>query len=86
MANKAKFIREYTGGKYEPKMIYRDYEYRGHEYTVYENLGKGNIPLSWQHKNYQAEIDRQIELDSKPVQDGKQFDLDEIWHLMGWDE
>jgi len=81
---KATFIRKYAGGKYEPHMIYMDYEYRGHEYTVYENRAKGNEPLAWQHKNHQASIDRDIELESKPAT-GKPVDMDEIWKILDWD-
>ncbi|MBV3807240.1 MULTISPECIES: hypothetical protein [Bifidobacterium] len=42
-------------------MVYLVYSYRGHEYTVYENLAQGNEPLSWQHRNEQSQIDQLIE-------------------------
>lgn len=63
---KAKFIRKYYGRGYDRDFVYLVYEYRGHEYTVYENLAKGNEPLAWQHRNEQARIDRLIELESLP--------------------
>ena len=62
-----------------------DYEYRNHTYTVYINTSKGNEPLSWQHKNNQAQIDRIIESKSIQHNDGKPFDLNEIWETLGWD-
>ena len=63
---KAKFIGKYVDRSYGQHMVYLEYEYRGHRYTVYENRNKGNIPLSWQHKNEQGMIDSLIELESKP--------------------
>lgn len=42
-------------------MVYLVYSYRGHEYTVYENLAQGNEPLSWQHRDEQSQIDQLIE-------------------------
>lgn len=63
---KAKFIGKYVDRSYGQHMVYLEYEYRGHKYTVYENLNKGNIPLSWQHRNAQIEIDAKIERESKP--------------------
>lgn len=41
---KAKFVRKYYGRGYDAHMVYIDYEYRGHEYTVCENRAKGNAP------------------------------------------
>lgn len=63
---KAKFISKYTDTSYGQHMVYLEYEYRGHRYTVYENRCKGNIPLAWQHANEQGRIDSLIELESKP--------------------
>ena len=60
---KAKFIGKYYGTGFDRNMVYLEYEYRGHRYTVYENRAKGNEPLSWQHRNAQADIDRDIELE-----------------------
>lgn len=37
---KATFIRKYYGHGYDAHMVYLVYSYRGHEYTVYENLAK----------------------------------------------
>ena len=83
---KATFIRKYSGGKYEPHMIYMDYEYRGHEYTVYENRARGNEPLAWQHKSHQDSIDKIIEMESNPQSTSQPVDMNEIWRLLGWDE
>lgn len=62
---KAKFLRRYECKYYNEHFICMDYEYRGYKYTVYENLSKGNIPLSWQHINNQTEIDAKIENEEK---------------------
>lgn len=43
---KATFIRKYYGRGYDAHMVYLDYMYRGHEYTVEENLAQGNEPLA----------------------------------------
>ena len=64
--NKAKFIRKYYGRGYDRDSVYLVYEYRGHEYTVYENMAKGNVPLAWQHRDEQAHIDNLIEEQSRP--------------------
>lgn len=65
--NKATFIRKYYGKEFERDFVFLVYEYRGHEYTVYENRANGNEPLSWQHKSEQARIDRLVEdWESKP--------------------
>ena len=82
---KAKFIRKYCGTGYDRNFMYMDYEYRNHTYTVYINTAKGNEPLSWQHKNNQAQIDKIIESKSIQHSDGKPFDLNEIWETLGWD-
>ena len=82
---KAKFIRKYYGVGYERNFVFMDYEYRGHGYTVYENLCKGNEPLAWQHKNHQSAIDNEIERETKQKQTGEPFDLDEVWKILGWD-
>ena len=81
---KAKFIRKYYGKGYDRCFLYMDYEYRGHEYTVYENLAKGNEPLSWQHRSEQARIDRLIELENKPkkpyrYEDTAEYAFNEFW-------
>lgn len=64
---KAKYIGKTYGTGYERDFVYLEYEYRGYRYEVYENRAKGNEPLSWQHANEQARIDRIIELKEKPV-------------------
>lgn len=84
---KAKFIGKYYGTGYERDFVYLEYEYRGHKYEVYENRAKGNEPLSWQHKNAQANIDRLIELkekekNEKPIDWDKE--MDEIFEMLGW--
>ena len=82
---KAKFVRKYYGTGYERQFIFLDYEYRGREYTVYENRAKGNEPLAWQHRNAQATIDKELDRESKAQQGGKPFDIDEVWRTLGWD-
>lgn len=62
---KATFVRKYYGHGYDAHMVYLDYSYRGHEYTVYENLARGNEPLAWQHRNEQNRIDMLIEQEER---------------------
>ena len=62
---KAQFKGSYYGTGFDRNMIYADFEYRGHTYTVYENRSKGNIPIAWQHRNAQASIDAEIEREEK---------------------
>ena len=84
---KAKFIGKYYGTGFDRNMVYLEYEYRGHKYTVYENRAKGNEPLSWQHKAEQDRIDAII--DSTPAK-GEPIDWDrelaEIFEMNGWNE
>ena len=80
---KAKFIRKYYGTGFDRNMVYMDYEYRGHEYTVFENRAKGSEPLAWQHRNEQNRID--TILDAPKQTGGSPADLDEIWKMLGWD-
>lgn len=61
----ALFVRKYYGHGYDAHMVYLDYSYRGHEYTVIENRAKGNAPLSWQHRSEQARIDRLIDQEER---------------------
>lgn len=81
MGKKATFIRKYYGKGFDGDFIYLVYEYRGHEYTVYENRAKGNEPLAWQHRSEQAKIDRLIEEWNKPkkpyrYEDSAQYGVD----------
>lgn len=62
---KATFVRKYYGHGYDAHMVYLDYSYRGHEYTVCENRAQGNAPLSWQHRSEQARIDQLIEQEER---------------------
>lgn len=85
--NKAKFIRKYYGRGYDRDSVYLVYEYRGHEYTVYENMAKGNVPLAWQHRDEQANIDNLIEEQSRPkkpyrYEDSAQYALDLFFEAM----
>lgn len=88
---KAKFLRKYYGKGYDKDFVYMDYEYRGHEYTVYENLAKGNEPLVWQHRNEQSNIDRIIELENMPkkpyrYEDTAQYGFDLLMKFLDGDE
>lgn len=58
---KAKYIGKY----YDKDFVYLEYEYKGRKYEVYENRSKGNEPLSWQHANAQARIDKEIEIQER---------------------
>ena len=73
---KAKFLRKYYGKGYDREFVYMIYEYRGHEYTVYENMAKGNEPLAWQHRQEQDLIDRLIEEQSRPK---KPYRYEDSW-------
>lgn len=87
--SKARFINKYHGRGYDRDFIFLEYEYRGQKYEVYINTAKGNEPLSWQHKNAQARIDKMIELEHKTASAPKEpFDIDtemdEIFKMLGW--
>lgn len=71
---KAKYIGKFYGTGYNRHMIFLEYEYKGHTYTVYENTAKGNEPLIWQHKAEQAKIDSLI----KAKEQEKQYTKKEI--------
>lgn len=59
---KAKFVRKYYGHGYDAHMVYLDYTYRGHEYTVEESSrAAGSNDLAWQHHFEQNQIDLLIE-------------------------
>ena len=73
---KAKFLRKYYGRGYDRDFVYLVYEYRGHEYTVYENRAKGNEPLAWQHRQEQDLIDRLIEEQYRPK---KPYRYEDSW-------
>lgn len=62
---KAKFKGKWCSRDFGNEYVNLEYEYRGHTYVVYENRTKGNEPLAWQHKNEQARIDQEIELEEK---------------------
>lgn len=75
--NKSKFTNKRYGTGHQRNFVFLEYEYRGKQYEVYENNAKGNIPLSWQHKNEQLRIDSEIEREEQsrhnekhPAQEG----------------
>lgn len=87
---KATFVRKYYGCGYDAHMVYIDYEYRGHEYTVCENRAKGNAPLSWQHRDEQSRIDQLIEWEERDknaeqepcrYEDPAQYALDQLYNF-----
>ena len=87
---KATFVRKYYGRGYDAHMVYLDYEYRGHEYTVCENRAKGNAPLSWQRRSEQARIDQLIEQEERDknaeqepcrYEDTAQYALDQLYNF-----
>lgn len=72
-------------------MVYLDYMYRGHEYTVYENLAQGNEPLAWQHRDEQSRIDQLIEQkerekNAKPkpsrYENTAQYAIDQLYNFL----
>lgn len=71
---KATYITKWT----DKEFTFLEYEYRGHKYIVEINNAKGNEPLSWQHKNAHARIDREIELEEKE----KALEADPNYKLM----
>ena len=79
---KPKYIGKWCGTGYDRNTVYLEYEYREERYTVTENMAKGNEPLSWQHKAEQDRIDKK--LDTPQTQNGKPFDINDIYELMGW--
>lgn len=87
---KAKYIGKSYGTGYNRDFVYLEYEYRGVRYEVYENRAKGNEPLAWQHKREQMAIDEALDREPQPEtnepKQSIQEELDEIWHMLGWDE
>lgn len=75
---KAKFITKYYGTGYDRDFVYLEYEYRGYRYTIYENHGKGNEPLSWQHRAEQARIDKIIEMENDMNNETRSENIDEV--------
>jgi hypothetical protein len=71
---KSKFVGKYYGTGFDRDYVYLEYEYRGRKYEVYENRAKGNEPLSWQHKNAQARIDKEIQNEEKRSQSKEQIE------------
>ena len=79
---KAKFVARYYGRGYEKHMVFTEYEYRGHTYTVYENKALGNEPLATQHKSWQARIDeiiRQQNLPKDPNAESYEVGFEMFW-------
>lgn len=88
---KATFLRKHYGHGFDAHMVYLDYLYRGHEYTVEENLLQGNRPLAWQHRDEQSRIDQLIEEENRPkkpyrYEDSADAGFDLFWRLVEGDE
>lgn len=79
---KAKYIGKHVDTSFGQYIVELEYEYRGKRYTVYENRNKGNIPLSWQHKNEQGRIDTLIEMENNPCvhTESAQVGLDKLFN------
>lgn len=75
---KAKYIGRYIEKDYNKTIVSLEYEYRGHKYTVYDNRSQGGEPLSWQHKNHQAQIDRMIEMEEKECKTESSVFVDDV--------
>ena len=82
---------------YDGKLKYLIYSYMGYEYMItdYGWYGNGGISesLKYQHEQEQRRIDEIISERNKPKtnkpktnKQSKQFDVDEIYKMMGWDE
>ena len=84
MKYKARLIgQRYIKNGYTKELFY---EYRGKEYmlTVYNN-GYMQEPLYKQHAEEQLKIDKIIENENKPIEQGT-FDIDAIFNVLGWEE
>lgn len=68
-------------GKYSNTVTY---EYRGMKYDVEYAKDYSYCVTSpkVQHQDAQKRIDKELDT---PKTEGKPFDFDEIWSLMGWD-
>ena len=91
MKLKAKFVGRYAWNDWGQQRVLLEYEYRGRRYTVEENLSRGNIPLAWQHRNKQDDIDAAIEREereAKSTQTGPtaQEAFDVWWDYIEGDE
>jgi len=63
------------------------YEYRGKQYDVeYANDYTYCVtPAKVQHKDAQERIDRIIEQESKPEPQVEEFNIDNVYEILGWD-
>lgn len=86
MTSKAKYIGRCVD-KYDRDSVDLEYEYKGETYYVHIHNTKGNEPLAWQHRNAQARIDNELELEEKikenhkpveAVEDGLEYFLNMI--------
>lgn len=62
---KAKYIGKFVDTSYGNYIIHLEYEYRGERYTVFEDRRKGNEPIAWQHRTWQDDIDRTLDVAPK---------------------
>ena len=59
------------------------YLYRGRQYSVIDYGWHGGEPLKWQHKNEQAKIDKEIELENKRIdfaEESAEVGLEMFWN------
>ena len=63
------------------------YEYRGKQYDdEYANDYTYCVtPAKVQHKDAQESIDRIIEQESKPEPQAEEFNIDDVYEILGWD-
>lgn len=79
---KATFIERNVRKQFSQTIVEMEYEYRGMRYTVTENLSRGNEPLSWQHRNQQAWIDRILDAPKGNTTEDAQKGFDLFWDFV----
>lgn len=63
------------------------YEYRGKQYDVEyaKDYTYCVTPAKVQHKDAQARIDKIIEQESKQEPQAEEFNIDDVYEILGWD-
>lgn len=79
---KREFIGKTFYRQFNETIVELRYKYRGMEYSVCENLNKGNEPLAWQHKSEQARIDRILDAPKSNATENAQVGFDKFWDFV----